>query len=55
MTPQHQQQQNKSLHPTGYSAAVSLVPRFTLALPPAGDLKRCAAVRKLVELCDNMP
>ncbi len=26
-------QGNKSLHPTGYSAAVSLVPRFTLAHP----------------------
>jgi len=35
-----QQQANKALHPTAYSAAVSLVPRFTLALPAAGDLGR---------------
>jgi len=31
---------NKALHPTAYSSAVSLVPRFTLALPAAGELGR---------------
>ncbi len=30
----------EALHPTAYSAAVSLVPRFTLALPTAAEFMR---------------
>jgi hypothetical protein len=32
--------QNKALHPTTYSATVSLMPRFTLVLSAAGELGR---------------
>ncbi len=36
----HQRQPNKALHPTAYSFAPSLVPRFVAALPAAGELGR---------------